>query len=90
MEADAAGAVLAGAAVLVGVDAAGAEVAGAGDAGGADDAGAVVAGVLGEAGADVVGVGVGDADVGEAEDAVEEAGERRLGDADADVDALAG
>ena len=58
-------------------------------------------GVLGEAGADVVGVGIGDADVGEAEDGdgVGEADERRFKDADAvgewearadaDVDALA-
>ena len=59
------------------------------DAGGADDAGAVVAGLLGEADVEVVGVGA--TDVGEAEDGdgVGEANERRLGDVDADVDALA-
>ena len=59
--------------------------------GGADEDGAEDAGVLGDACADVVGVGAGDADVCEAEDGdgVGEADERRLGDADADVDALA-
>ena len=53
----------------------------------ADEDGAEDAGVLGEAGADVVGVGAGQADVGEAEDGdgVGEADERRLGDADADA-----
>jgi hypothetical protein len=63
----------------------------AGVDGDADEDGAEDAGVLGEAGTDVVGVGAGDADVGEAEDGdgVGEADERRLGDADADVDALA-
>ena len=60
----------------------------AGVDGGADEDGAEDAGVLGEAGANVVGVGAGDADVGEAEDedGVGEADERRLGDADALAD----
>ncbi len=80
VEADADGAVLAGAAVVAGVDA-GAEVAGAEDVA-----------VLAEADVDVVGVGVGEADVGEAEvgDGDGEAEEdRALGDADGDGDLYA-